>query len=47
MTFDAVWPRIDAFFSGLRRPTLTEEDGMPYRWLHPAGPRDQARHGSP
>jgi hypothetical protein len=41
MSFEAVWPSFEAFFSGLRRPILTEEDGMLYRGIKPAGPRDE------
>ncbi|KQS67939.1 hypothetical protein ASG39_06265 [Rhizobium sp. Leaf371] len=40
--FEAVWPDFTTFFTGLRRPTLTFDEGRPYRGLMPAGPRDQS-----
>lgn len=39
--FEAVWPDFTTFFRGLRRLTLTWEEGRPYRGVMPAGPRDQ------
>lgn len=38
--FEAVWPDFTTFFKGLRRLTLTWEEGLPYRGVMPAGPRD-------
>ncbi|WP_128291239.1 SMI1/KNR4 family protein [Afifella aestuarii] len=46
MTFETVWPNFEAFFSGLRRATLTEEGGVLYRGINPAGPHDQQGQGS-
>jgi hypothetical protein len=45
--FEAVWPDFATFFADLRRPALREEDGVLYRGLMRAGPRDLAGASKP
>lgn len=44
--FEAEWPDFATFFTGLRRLTLTWDQGQPYRGTMPAGPRDRGTTGS-